>query len=392
MPKIVQQQLAKSCYWDEEAQTLWVDCRKWAPEYNILSIPSWEKMMMSTLAIPAYPDDITLLTWSNFSQLAFWRKQIPAWVVESCALFPSHQLTLLHYAGRYPQILELLDHSPLLAWRLVSSSLEESEVVALLSGKRTLIAEQVGWPAKAETVRFLSKLRLRLVNDQISDMVDICILDEQRLCSLQSLPRINSMALTLAAHFPNLIGCRLHQSLAQLPCRPMQCQAMMSLLADAFDLADYLALPEDEMALIGQARYLVEVEQLYRRWAGFQEETLVLNTPLSFLNAGIQVVDTLEACQQLSDAQQHAWVTDWRSIQQGEVKLFAWQAPLDQGSSNKPNKLAVENEGWEGLACFELVACLVEISSQKIVKSRQAGNHLLSAEQLSKIVCAEFMQ
>lgn len=332
-----QQQLAKQCFWDEVEQTLWVDARKIEPQIGVMSIMGWERMMFDAAPIPVYPVHWRVFAWSNFSQLAFWRKQIPKWIADSCALFPSHQLVLLHFCAKYPQILELLDHAPLLAWRLVSSGLEEPAIVALLAGKRVEMAAQMGWPGKEETVKFLRNLRLRWVNQEISEQIEVCLLDERRLNALQSLPRINSMALSLAARFPELIGCRLHRALAQLPCRPMQCQSMVALLEDAYRLAAHLRLSETEVARIGECRYLVEVSRLYQQWltmalheVSHEARHAVMPGDADDAPALMEVLSapdftrlqTPAQWRQLSRLQQHAWLTDEAD---SALKLIAWQ-------------------------------------------------------------------
>lgn len=327
-----QQQLAKHCYWDEVEQTLWVDARKIEPPLGVVSVIGWERMMFDAAPIPAYPAHWRVFAWSNFSQLAFWRKQIPKWIADSCALFPSHQIVLLHYCGKYPQILELLDHAPLLAWRLVSVGLDEPEIVALLAGKRVDMAAQMGWPGKEETVKFLRNLRLRWVNQEISEQIEVCLLDERRLNALQCLPRINSMALSLAARFPELIGCRLHRALAQLPCRPMQCQSMVALLEDAYRLANYLGLDEMEVAHIGNSRYLVEVSQRYQQWLNSAAESALqgdeaalpaLSDVLVQSNNDFEVLTSAQQWLQLSLLQQHAWITELEDM--AFQKLIVWQ-------------------------------------------------------------------
>ncbi|NPA72198.1 MAG: hypothetical protein GXO35_05140 [Gammaproteobacteria bacterium] len=270
-----QKQLAQHCFWDASEQTLWIDCRKVLPKLGVISVPSWDALTMSSLPIPDYPSQLKVLEWSNYSDLSYWRKQIPQWVQDSCALFPTHQLRLLHYSGKYPQVLELLDHAPMLAWRLINRDLQEPEIVALLSGKRQQIVSQVGWPGKEETVKFLRNLRLRFVNDEISEQVEICLLDDKRLTALQALPRINSMALSLAARFPELIGSRLHHALAKLPCRPMQCKAMLAQLEDTYRLADVLNLPQSELDKVGESRYLVEVSEHYQTWLNLSKQLFV---------------------------------------------------------------------------------------------------------------------
>ncbi len=344
--KQLQKQLSKSCFWDEVEQTLWIDCRKVLPEFGVLNVPSWDSLTMSSSKIPAYPNNLRILDWSNYSQISYWRKQIPQWVHDSCALFPTHQLSLLHYAGKYPQVLELLDHSPMLAWRLITAGLEEVDIVALLSGKRQIMAGQVGWPEKVETVKFLRNLRLRLVNDEIAEQIEICLMDEQRLTALQTLPRINSMALSLAARFPELIGCKLHHALAQLPCRPMQCQSMVALLEDAYRLAEALTLPHAEIDKIGNCRYLVEVTQVYQAWLKigcdkFVREMMAINSEKKSnleqrLSAEPKVMTSWQDWVEVSRLQQHAWWLDYSTNAQGLViwqdEVGVWCALISQDS------------------------------------------------------------
>ena len=327
----MQQQLAKHCFWDEFEQVLYIDARKLFPKEGVVTILGWDNMMMNAQPIPEYPDFFKIMSWPKQSQYADWRKQIPQWVQDSCALFPSHQMTLLHYAGKYPQVLELLDHAPILAWRLVTSKLEEPEIVALLSGKRADIAATVGWPGKAETVKFLTNLRLRLVNKEIAEQIETCLLDEQRLTALQNLPRINSMALSLAARFPELIGSKLHHALAKLPCRPMQCQSMIAQLEDAYRVADYLGLGEATVDKIGQCRYLVEVGEIYQAWLNetinsFKPQKVSLHPSNKTLfsqrltNEPVQI-HGIEDWMALTQIQQHVWLTDYKTPNQ----LVAWQ-------------------------------------------------------------------
>lgn len=327
----IQQQLAKHCFWDEFEQVLYIDARSRFPKEGVVTILGWDNMMMNAQPIPDYPDYFKILSWPKHPQYADWRKQIPKWVQDSCALFPSHQMTLLHYTGKYPQVLELLDHAPMLAWRLVSSNLEEPEIVALLSGKRADMAATIGWPGKAETVKFFTNLRLRLVNKEIAEQIETCLLDEQRLSALQNLPRINSMALSLAARFPELIGSKLHHALAQLPCRPMQCQSMIAQLEDAYRVADYLGLGDETVKKIGQCRYLVEVNTLYQAWLidtinQVKPNNVTLHTSIEkhfidHLSTEPSPVHGLENWLALTSIQQHAWLTDFAS----QIHLVAWQ-------------------------------------------------------------------
>jgi len=329
----LQQQLAKHCFWDEVEQELYIDARKLFPKLGVVTILGWDNMVMNALPIPVYPPFFKLMGWANQSYFYDWRKQIPKWVQESCALFPSHQMTLLHYAGKYPQVLELLDHAPMMAWRLVTSGLEEPEVVALLSGKRTQIAATIGWPEKSETVKFLTNLRLRWVNKEIAEQVETCLLDEQRLTALQNLPRINSMALSLAARFPELIGSTLHHALAQLPCRPMQCQSMIALLEDGYRLADDLNLSGEVVDTLGRCRYLVEVTEIYQAWLVQaidlheldSQELAKVTECLNNLPETPQPLHNVAGWIALSEKQQHCWLTDEPFTRSKGEQLVAWQ-------------------------------------------------------------------
>lgn len=324
----LQQQLAKQCFWDEVEQVLYIDARKFFVKEGVVTIIGWDNMMLNSNPIPDYPNYFKPMHWSKFGDFSDWLKQIPKWVQDSCGLFPTHQMTLLHYAGKYPQVLELLDHAPMLAWRLAKSGLEEPEIVALLSGKRTEVAEQLGWPGKAETIKFLTNLRLRWVNQQIAEQVEVCLMDEERLSALQALPRINSMALTLASRFPELIGTTLHQALAKLPCRPMQCKSMVALLEDAYALAKFLKLDENEVNKIGQCRFLVEVSQLYQTWqtqflaeqdySEFDIKGELTSAPKAMVGNKVLALSAL---------QQHAWFVDIdiNAAMQSAQQLYAWQ-------------------------------------------------------------------
>lgn len=376
-----QQRLAQHCFWDEEEQILWIDCRQVFPELGVVKAPSWDGLMMSSSEIPEYPSQLTILAWSNFSQLSYWRKQIPKWVQESCALFESHQLKMLHYSGKYPQVLELLDHAPMLVWRLMCSSLLESEIVALMSGKRQQLVAQVGWPDRAEAVKFLRNLRLRHVNKHISEQVEVCLMDKQRLIALQSLPRINSMALSLASVFPALIGSRLHHALAQLPCRPMQCQSMVALLEDAYALAERLALPKKETAKIGECRYLVEVSRLYQVWLKeavsakqmglglvFSDHQKVDDSWLASLSETPKKLCLKQEWLELSQLQQHAW---WLDYDRSNVSLVVWKDSEGIWSGLIGNQTSAEKQG--------------SVLNPNIIRVRGEKNTLPSAKQLTAL-------
>lgn len=350
-PTTLKHFLANKLFWDSEQQVLWLDARKVLPKVGVLCLVNWDQMMLSADPIPAYPPGLDILNWSIHSDLRFWLQQIPAWVVESCRLFPSDQLTLLHYAGRYPQMLELLDHSPMLAWQLIKAPLTEVQRVKLFQAKRTEMVAQLGWPGKTETVKFLRNLRLRAVNSDLLQHVEICLLDEKRLDALQTLPRINSMALSLAARFPELIGRRLHQSLARLPCRPMQCQAMIALLEDVYRLAEAIG-DQNITQKIGECRYLVEVEQLYQAW--LHDYCVPADIPGLVLTEQPRQLTAETEWRALSCLQNQAW---WLDYGLANVELWAWM--LEQ----QPLGLLMEVGG----------------GGEKIKRLRQGQNQLASA-------------
>ena len=327
--------LVKYCIWDEYDQKLYLDARELYPELGVMQWLAWDAMLLDGEPIPDYPINFKPFDWPKRGDLLCWSQQVPDWVKQSCQMFPSHQLKLLHYCAKYPQILELLDHSPVLAWQLMKFDWHESELVALLSGKRVDLVAQVGWPGKSETVKFLRNLRLRFVNQQIAEYLETCMLDDVRLEGLQSLPRINSMALTLAAAFPHLIGSRLHQSLAQMPCRPMQCQSMIALLEDVYLMAELSQQPAEQLALIGQCRYLVEVKELYLAWLA--QSLPAADKPLP-LSATPSVVQDLVA---LSHLVQHPWallahdesvVVAWCVNSEGQTLDWSAQVTVDPQS------------------------------------------------------------
>lgn len=374
-----QQQLVRHCYWDDIEQLLYIDARRIFPKIGVVNVIGWDAMMLNNEPIPSYPSFFKPIAWAKQGAFVDWLKQIPKWVQDSCRLFPSHQLTLLHYAGKYPQILELLDHAPMLAWQLIKSDLQEAEIVALLAGKRTQIAASVGWPGKAETIKFLTNLRLRWVSPEIAEQVEACLFDEQRLQALQDLPRVNSMALSLAARFPHLIGSRLHKTLAQLPCRPMQCQSMVAMLEDAYQLADFLGLESDEQDKIGECRYLVEVEKLYQQWilvllnqAGNGHVDSCLDFSIdelqNQLTSAPQVLHQKQQWLALTELQQHGWLMYWQKApveSKATLQLLAWQD---------------EKGVWGALLDTKVLPV-----EQAVIKVRGLNNVLPSAQQLTQL-------
>jgi len=354
-------------YWEAESQTLWCDFRKIVPKLGVQSVMSWDEMMVSSMPIPVYHPYLNPLAWPKNQALSDWQKQIPNWVKESCLLFPTHQMQLLHYCGRYPQMLTLLDEAPMLAWQLVKSPLTEPEIVALLAHKRIDQVVQIGWPGKRETLKFIHKLRLRKVTPDLLEQVEVCVLDADRSLALEALPRINSMALSLAAKFPKMIGCQLHQTLAAMPCRPMQCNAMVALLEDAYAMAQYFNLPQKEIDKIGKQRYLVEVEALMANWLQkyAQIPKNIQNLPgLGDFKLGKkpQKIEEQALWWQLSWLQNHLWLIYWSAFEAGEVVLWAYQDKLD-----------------------EVVTFVEVVQTHELLCVRQGKNQLPTAEQLSYI-------
>ncbi|WP_240693214.1 hypothetical protein [Thiomicrorhabdus indica] len=341
-----QKTLAKFCFWEAYDQVLWVDARKIFPEIGVLKLPAWDLMLMDHELIPDYPEFLKPLDWPRIAQTNDWLRQIPSWVADSCRLFPSHQLTLLHYVGKYPQLLELLDHAPYLAWRLVTSKLQEPEMVALLSGKRQQIVEQLGWPGLDETLKFLKNLRLRQVTPMIIEQVETCALDPKRLSALQHLPRINSMALTLASRFPELIGCPLHLSLAKQPCQPMQCQSMVALLEDVFRFISQLDLGDSAVEKVKQCLYLSQVHHLYLQWM----LQAMPNAPLAKTLA--------ESLNSESSDFQLQWSAQVQRVLQKQID--AWQL------STQPKPL-VGVQNWQILSLLQEHAWWLEASEEKVL-------------------------
>jgi len=135
----------------------------------------------------------------------------------------------------------------------------------------------------------------------------------------------------LAARFPELIGSKLHHSLAQLPCRPMQCKSMIAQLEDAYRVAEYLGLGEQTVNQIGQCRYLVEVTKIYQAWLNATIHSFDTSATMFDENTQKQFVKELtnepKQVHGLADwialtcVQQHVWLTDLKT----EGQLMAWQ-------------------------------------------------------------------
>ncbi|AHF00501.1 hypothetical protein THIAE_00895 [Thiomicrospira aerophila AL3] len=335
-----------------------------------LRIPSWDEMLTDQAAIPRYPAKLNLLSWSEHGRLQRWQSAIPAWIKESVALFETHQLSLLHYAARYPQLLEVLDQAPVMAWKLVSMPGQEIDLQHLLNGKRSDLMAALGVESQQEGARFLRQLRLRQVSPIILDQIDTCLVDKQRLAGLSQLPRVNSMALALAARFPALIGCRLHRTLAQLPCRPMQCQSMIALLEDVYALAAFLDTEAAEQ--IGECRYLTDVESLYQSW--IEQSVAVMNCAQLQLTSQPQHLKTLAEFVALSRLQYQAW---WCDFEQPHHQLWAWledQTPVGVLISevSQPNTSSNDSNRYQA-------------RPYQLVRIRQGKNQLPSASLIAKV-------
>jgi len=172
------------------------------------------------------------------------------------------------------------------------------------------------------------------------------------------------MALSLAARFPELIGSPLHQTLAQLPCRPMQCQSMIALLEDAFQLADFMQ-QQAATKTIGQCRYLNEVEALYQSWITQTIQSQQPSVAPLTRSKTPQPVSVPAQVLQLSQQQQHAWFAEI----QPQDALYAWQmVDTDNETSLIAVHLIQQAEHWQ------------------LKKVRVNQNQLPTPQQLSQIL------
>lgn len=359
--------LAHHTLWDDEQGTLWVDLTPFSPALQAVEIPGWERMLTWHGEMPDLPA-WTVLEWPNTPAVHAWRKQIPSWVAETLARLPCKgQLKLLYLTARYPQMLELLDKMPVLAWRLANANLNEHQLQKLFPRPRTDMTGLIGWPEDRHAIRFLQKLRLRSMDEQMLQQVDTCLADPTIYHRATELPRINSMALTLAAHFPQLIGSPLHQSLACQPCRPQQCQQMKALLQDALELAEWLNEPLDA---IRESRFLVEIEEIYAKWlkiglkrlqkkreqSGVKTAFEKVGDPLS-LPTGWKAVETTKELTACCQATGHAWFTE----------TGGWLIQPNDTETPWAARIGHNNGKWQ------------------LLKGRQTGNQILTAEQTAQI-------
>ncbi|WP_294948477.1 hypothetical protein [Sulfurivirga sp.] len=259
----LQRLLARHAFWDEDAQKLIIDLTPFHAGLMPVSLPGWEQLVGWQGRAPELPD-WPLLNWPAQPAVQRWRRHIPQWVEDTLLRLPrSHQLKLLYLSARYPQMLELLEKMPVLAWRIAASGMDEQTLRTLFPKPRTFINASVGWPAERAALRFLQRLRLRRMDEEMIAQVETCLNEPNTLHRSVELPRINSMALTLAANFPDLVATPLHHSLARQPCRPEQCRQMHALIEDALKLAKWL---DKDITPIQNARFLVEIEDLYSQW------------------------------------------------------------------------------------------------------------------------------
>lgn len=359
--------LSRHSLWDEETATLWVDLTPFDATLQPVAIPGWERMLTWQDAAPELPA-WSVLDWPTTPAVHAWRRQIPAWVRDTLQRLPNKgQLRLLFLCARYPQMLELLDKMPVLAWRLANAELDEHQLQQFFPRPRTDMNALVGWPQDRQAIRFLHKLRLRSMDEQMLQQVDTCLTDPTIYQRASDLPRINSMALTLAAHFPQLIGTPLHQSLARQPCRPQQCQQMKALLQDTIELANWLG---ESLDPIKSSRFLVEVEEIYARWlqkglkrlktraeqSGQKMPVKKVGDPPS-LPKDWQVINSLDALTALCEQTGHAWFTT----------ECGWIVYL----GNCPEPWAAQIDFIDG--------------HWQLCRGRQAGNQILSSEHMAQI-------
>ncbi len=359
--------LARHALWDEAQSTLWIDLTPFNAALQPVELPGWERMLIWRGDPPPLPTWAPL-EWPHTPAVNSWRKQIPTWVIETLERLPTKgQLRLLYLSARYPQMLELLDKMPVLAWRLANAQLDEHQLQRLFPQPRTEMSALVGWPEDRHAVRFLQKLRLRRMDEQMLEQVETCLADPDIYLPASGLPRINSMALTLAAHFPQLIGSPLHQSLARQPCRPQQCKQMKALLSDAMALAQWLGKP---IEAIQTCRFLVDVEALYEKWLQeglqrLQRDTQKNHTKTVWkkvgdpphLPRGWQSIQTLKGLVTCCRKTGHAWYADAHTLLiQPIAAKTPWTAALTH-----------QNESWT-------VSC-----------ARQKGNQPLDPEQEAQL-------
>ncbi len=313
----LQRLLVRYALWDEVGQQLIVELTPFHPKLGLVAIPSWEQML--TLSEKPMLPNWPLLHWPEQPAVVAWRKAIPTWVVDTLRRLPQrHQLLLLWLCARYPQMLEMLDKTPVMAWRIAAKGVPENELKRYFPEPRAKLAARLGWPERRETIRFLNRLRLRKMDEPMLQQVDACLSQPEVLSRACHLPRINSMALTLSAHFPQLIDTPLHHSLARQPCQPQQCQALHACLADALKLATWLDKPLDPIA---QCRFMVEIEDLYQKWLeeALQRPSKPLFAPRK-KNAWQKIggtpvdwrpIDTEAALYQACQDTGHAWFIEW---------------------------------------------------------------------------------
>lgn len=240
-----------------------IDLSRFHPGLQPVALPNWDQMLTlkhKPIHWPAWP----ILHWPAYPATVHWKQHIPGWVQETILRFPKrNHLPVLHLCAKYPQMLELLEKMPLLVWKIADKHLDEHTLKSLFQQPRIYLTEAVNWGNQKETVRFLQKLRLRSMDTPIIQHVEQCLSQPQLLKQACHLPRINSMALTIAAQFPQFIDTPLHHSLARQPCRPEQCKQLHATLSDTLALAQWLNKP---LSIIKKFRFEIEIEEIYKEW------------------------------------------------------------------------------------------------------------------------------
>lgn len=307
-----------------------IDLSRFHPKLNPIALPSWDQMLTWQHDSPSWPA-WPILHWPAQTAVTQWKKHIPQWVQETILRFPKrNHLQMLYLSAKYPQMLEILEKMPLLAWRIAEKNLDEPTLKQLFTRPRVHLTEAVHWPKQKETTRFLQKLRLRSMDQHIIHQVEQCLHQPEVLTQACHLPRINSMALTLAAQFPQLIDTPLHHSLARQPCRPEQCKQLHATLSDAIKLAQWL---DKSLSVIEKCRFEVEVVQIYQQWLqeglktwkeNGQEKLHLENSGETPCPKSWKRITTIEIAQACTDTH-HAWFIE---AQQGYQLYQHKQKPL----------------------------------------------------------------
>lgn len=350
----LQRLLARHALWDEDGQQLIVELTSFHPKLGFIAIPNWEQML--TLGTKPQLPNWPLLHWPELPAIVAWRACIPDWVVETLRRLPQrYQLELLWLCARYPQMLEMLDKTPVMAWRIAAKKVPENELKQYFPEPRAKLAARLGWPEQHDTIRFLNRLRLRKMDEPMLQQVDACLSQPDVLRRACHLPRINSMALTLSAHFPQLIDTPLHHSLSRQPCQPQQCRALHACLDDALKLAAWLDKP---LEAIANCRFMVEIEDLYQKWLiqALEQPSETLfprgekTAPQKFrgIPPAWQTVETEKTLVDICHQTGHAWFIEqaqgWRLFHHAEQRLVCALHPQHPPIARTPHNQLPDSE------------------------------------------------